>query len=88
MDAMVQARRALETDLEAALPHQEFDLDFQPIMNIASNKIIGAEALMRWRSPARGLAAPDDFIPVAEETGLIVQLGDWALRKACRVAAG
>ncbi|MEI9411067.1 putative bifunctional diguanylate cyclase/phosphodiesterase [Mesorhizobium salmacidum] len=87
MDAVVQARRALEVDLEAALPRQEFDLDFQPIMNIASGEIIGAEALMRWHSPARGRVAPDDFIPVAEETGLIVPLGEWALRKACAVAA-
>jgi diguanylate cyclase (GGDEF)-like protein len=88
MDAMVRARLALETDLEAALPRREFELDFQPIMNIASGEIVGAEALMRWHSPARGLVAPDDFIPVAEETGLIVHLGDWALRKACTVAAG
>ncbi|RWC77508.1 EAL domain-containing protein [Mesorhizobium sp. M00.F.Ca.ET.151.01.1.1] len=87
MDAAVQARRALEVDLETALPRQEFDLDFQPIMNIASGEIIGAEALMRWHSPARGKVAPDDFIPVAEETGLIVPLGEWALRKACATAA-
>ncbi|BCH03091.1 diguanylate cyclase [Mesorhizobium sp. 131-2-5] len=87
MDAIVQARRALEVDLEAAQPRQEFDLDFQPIMNIASGEIIGAEALMRWHSPARGTVAPDAFIPVAEETGLIVPLGEWALRKACAAAA-
>ncbi|GLQ81810.1 diguanylate cyclase [Mesorhizobium huakuii] len=87
MDAIVQARRALEVDLETALPRQEFDLDFQPIMNIASGEIIGAEALMRWHSPARGTVAPDAFIPVAEETGLIVPLGEWALRKACAAAA-
>lgn len=88
MDAMVRARRALETDLEAALRRQEFELDFQPIMNIASSEIVGAEALMRWHSPARGLVPPDDFIPVAEEIGLIVPLGEWALRNACTVAAG
>jgi diguanylate cyclase (GGDEF)-like protein len=87
MDAMVLARQALETDLEAALPRREFELDFQPIMNIASGDIVGAEALMRWHSPVRGLVSPDDFIPAAEETGLIVQLGDWALRKACTIAA-
>jgi len=88
MDAMVLARQALETDLEAALPRQEFELEFQPIMNITSGEVVGAEALMRWHSPTRGRVSPDDFIPAAEETGLIVQLGDWALRKACTAAAG
>ncbi|MES0154726.1 EAL domain-containing protein [Mesorhizobium sp. M0018] len=88
MDAMVRARRALEIDLRAALSRREFELDFQPIMNIASGEIVGAEALMRWRSPVRGLVRPDDFIPAAEETGLIVPLGEWALRKACTTAAG
>ena len=87
MDATVQARRALEVDLETALPRHEFDLDFQPIMNIGSGGIVGAEALMRWHSPTRGTVAPDNFIPVAEETGLIVPLGEWALRKACVAAA-
>ncbi|TIV94643.1 MAG: EAL domain-containing protein, partial [Mesorhizobium sp.] len=60
---------------------------FQPILNIGSGEIVGAEALMRWRSPSRGLVSPENFIAAAEETGLIVQLGDWALRKACSVAA-
>ncbi|AZO09032.1 EAL domain-containing protein [Mesorhizobium sp. M3A.F.Ca.ET.080.04.2.1] len=87
MDAMMRARRALEAELEAALPKREFELDYQPILDIASGGIVGAEALMRWRSPTRGLVPPDDFIAAAEETGLIVQLGDWALRKACNVAA-
>ncbi|UCI25153.1 putative bifunctional diguanylate cyclase/phosphodiesterase [Mesorhizobium sp. B2-8-5] len=87
MDALMRERRALEADLEAALSRREFELDFQPILDIGSGRIVGAEALMRWRSPSRGLVSPENFIPVAEETGLIVQLGDWALRKACNVAA-
>ena len=88
MDAMVRERRTLEADLEVALSKREFELDFQPILDIASGEVVGAEALMRWRSPSRGLVSPENFIPVAEETGLIVQLGDWALRKACSAAAG
>ena len=87
MDALMRERRALELDLEAALSKREFELDFQPILNIGSGEIVGAEALMRWRSPSRGLVSPENFIAAAEETGLIVQLGDWALRKACSVAA-
>ncbi|QPC93955.1 bifunctional diguanylate cyclase/phosphodiesterase [Mesorhizobium sp. INR15] len=87
MDAMVRARHALEIDLETALPRQELDLDFQPIMNIASGEIVGAEALMRWHSPTRGVVVPDEFIPAAEETGLIISFGEWALRKACTAAA-
>ncbi|TPJ73390.1 EAL domain-containing protein [Mesorhizobium sp. B2-6-2] len=87
MDALMRERRALEADLEAALSRREFELDFQPILDIGSGKIVGAEALMRWRSRSRGLVSPENFIAVAEETGLIVQLGDWALRKACNVAA-
>ncbi|WP_292633681.1 EAL domain-containing protein, partial [Mesorhizobium sp.] len=87
MDALMRERRALEADLEAAVSKREFELDFQPILNIGSGEIVGAEALMRWRSPSRGLVSPENFIAAAEETGLIVQLGDWALRKACSVAA-
>ncbi|MER9356525.1 EAL domain-containing protein [Mesorhizobium sp. M0514] len=88
MDALVRARLALETDLETALKRREFVLEFQPITNIASGKIVGAEALMRWKSPTRGLVAPDDFIAAAEDSGLIVPLGEWALKQACSVAAG
>ncbi|MBZ9767166.1 EAL domain-containing protein [Mesorhizobium sp. CA6] len=87
MDALMRERRALEADLEAALSRREFELDFQPILDIGSGKIVGAEALMRWRSRSRGLVSPENFIAAAEETGRIVQLGDWALRKACNVAA-
>ncbi|GLS18557.1 diguanylate cyclase [Labrys miyagiensis] len=87
MDVTIRTRRALETDLQAALTRQEFELNFQPIMNIASGEIVGAEALVRWHSPVRGLVLPQDFIPVAEETGLIIPLGEWSLVKACAVAA-
>ncbi|MER9426806.1 EAL domain-containing protein [Mesorhizobium sp. M0317] len=88
MDALVRARLALETDLETALKRREFVLEFQPITNIASGKIVGAESLMRWNSPTRGLVAPDNFIAAAEDSGLIIPLGEWALKQACSVAAG
>lgn len=87
MDARAQARRALELDLRAALVKGEFEPYFQPIYNIESNDIVAFEALMRWHHPRRGLVPPMDFIPLAEQTGLIVPLGEWMMRKACEVAA-
>ncbi|UPK38738.1 EAL domain-containing protein [Bradyrhizobium sp. 186] len=83
MDARAQARRLLEMDLRAALQRDEFQAYYQPIRDVASGRVVAFEALLRWNHPQRGLIAPLSFIPLAEETGLIVQLGDFVLRSAC-----
>ncbi len=86
MDEQLQARRALEMDLRKALPNKEFELFFQPQINIRANEISGFEALLRWRHPERGLVPPNEFIPVAEDIGLISSVGDWVLEQACMAA--
>jgi len=86
MDAIVQARRGLERDMRTALVQDGFRLFYQPLVNLQTKKVTTFEALMRWQHPARGSVPPSIFIPVAEEMGLIVQLGEWALRQACMEA--
>jgi diguanylate cyclase (GGDEF)-like protein len=86
MDARLQERRKLEVELRTALINHEFELYYQPQVDLASNQICGFEALMRWNHPTRGLVTPNVFIWLTEEMGLIVPLGQWALREACREA--
>ena len=87
MDTEMQAQRAFEIDLRQALSEHEFELFYQPLYNVAQRRVCGFEALLRWRHPERGLVSPGIFIPVAEELGLIVPIGDWALQRACADAA-
>jgi len=79
----VETRRVLELDLRHALAHEEFELYYQPLVNLKSNRITTCEALLRWNHPTRGSVSPADIIPVVEDMGLIVDLGRWILRKAC-----
>ena len=87
MDLELRKRRALESDLRKAVDNDEFELVFQPIVKLDRQRISTCEALLRWRHPERGYVSPADFIPLAEETGTISQIGEWVLRKACCEAA-
>ena len=87
MDAAVKARRTLEFDLREAIMCGEFELHYQPLLNLQDNKITCCEALLRWNHSERGTISPAEFIPVAEETGLINQLGEWVVKTACYEAA-
>ncbi len=88
MDAHMMARHALELDLRKALVNGEFEIYYQPLVNLERDEISCCEALLRWHHPERGLIGPDIFIPVAEETGLITRIGEWVIRTACHEAAG
>lgn len=83
MNATVTQRLNLENDLRVALDQQQFELYYQPKIDTCNGKVIGVEALVRWNHPERGLVPPDEFIPVTEESGMIIELGDWVLDQAC-----
>lgn len=87
MDLQAQKRRDMELDLRRAFANGEFELHYQPLVSIASDRISGFESLLRWRHPEKGMISPAEFIPVAEDIGLITQLGEWVLREACAEAA-
>ncbi|UTD28620.1 bifunctional diguanylate cyclase/phosphodiesterase [Bradyrhizobium sp. WD16] len=87
MDRQAQARRSLEADLREALAEGGFDLHYQPLVNVAERRIVSFEALLRWQHPVRGMVPPAEFVPIAEDIGLIVPIGEWVLRSACAEAA-
>jgi len=87
MDARAQARLTMERDLRQALADGGFEIHYQPLVDLLHDEVTGCEALLRWKHPERGMISPAEFIPVAEDTGLIVELGEWVLKTACTEAA-
>jgi diguanylate cyclase (GGDEF)-like protein/PAS domain S-box-containing protein len=87
LGAAANARHALENELRRAIQQNELELHYQPIIDTKTRTICGAEALLRWRHPTKGIVTPDNFIPLAEDTGMIVQIGEWVLNTACADAA-
>jgi len=88
MDAEAQKRRQMELDLHDAIAEGQLSLMFQPLFDLNQGRVSAFEALLRWHHPTRGLVSPVDFIPLAEDTGLIIPIGEWVIREACRVAKG
>jgi diguanylate cyclase (GGDEF)-like protein len=88
LNQRAQQRRQLETDLRLAIDRDEFELHYQPLFDLVQNRICSFEALLRWNHPQRGMIPPTEFVPIAEDTGLIVPIGAWAIRTACAEAAG
>ncbi len=87
LDARLKLRRQMELDLRQAMARGQLEIHYQPLVDLATNSIAGCEALLRWYHPKRGIISPADFIPVAEDTGLINEIGDWVLKRACAEAA-
>jgi diguanylate cyclase (GGDEF)-like protein/PAS domain S-box-containing protein len=87
MDARAKARLTMEQDLRQSMADGGFDIHYQPLLDLGSNEVTGCEALLRWRHPERGMVSPAEFIPLAEDIGLINELGDWVLQTACQEAA-